>query len=546
MSSKATEKKSAGTEVTHEERWRSGRPRFFGRQNVHLGRDKKWHFSGQQADEEVHLVVRKHWWFLVKPALPFIASCILLGLVLFATVRFPNPLFPWTFFEIVAIVLFFGTLGWFVWRDGIAWYYETYIVTNKRIINSGGLLEPTRQSTPIENVKQVGVDNFNTPLGFMLRYGLVHLYLQGGDLIMKEVPRPLKIKEVIDDLSEELKAKKPKDEKPPTPALPEVAAVIEELAKGKEAPKLDDADAKYNVRNPKGRLGPRRPFGVFRNILAEIHYTSGEFTVQYVQRSRYVLFRQLILPVLGLLFVLPLAIYIPISGTAVTQAAVPFWFIIMAVLVVGLMVTIFLIYINYIDDVYIFTNKRIIDVERRFMFFYEMSTQIEYKNIKSTRVSVPSILQRMLDVGHVRIEVAGTPGIMLSNVDHPFVVMDKIFEIQKNKEKADDIKKANDAKKELHMWFGKVVSKLVETTQLKGAPNLQKMDWLEAMQCADELGFEVVVADEAPSESEVPGLVLHQSPPPGTAITAGGKIQVVLSRKPTLVEQGEVIEMDMM
>src|SRR6266487_2524076 len=95
MSSKATEKKSAGTEVTHEERWRSGRPRFFGRQNVHLGRDKKWHFSGQQADEEVHLVVRKHWWFLVKPALPFIASCILLGLVLFATVRFPNPLFSW-------------------------------------------------------------------------------------------------------------------------------------------------------------------------------------------------------------------------------------------------------------------------------------------------------------------------------------------------------------------------------------------------------------------------------------------------------------------
>src|SRR5204863_8008282 len=107
---------------------------------------------------------------------------------LFATVWFPNPLFPWTFFEIVAIALFSGTLGWFVWRDGIAWYYETYIITNKRITNSRGLLEPTRQATPVENVKQVGVD-FDTPLGFMLRYGLVHLYLQGGELSMKEVPR---------------------------------------------------------------------------------------------------------------------------------------------------------------------------------------------------------------------------------------------------------------------------------------------------------------------------------------------------------------------
>lgn len=543
MSSKVQEKKSAGTTVTHEERWRSGRPRFFSWQNLRRGRDKKWHFSGQQPDEEVRLVIRKHWWFLVKPALPFIASCILLGLVFFASIRLSNSLFPWSFFEILAIAFFFGTLGWFVWRDGIAWYYETYIVTNKRIVNSRGLLEPTRQSTPIENVKQVGID-FDTPLGFMLRYGLVHLYLQGGDLIMKEVPRPPKIKEVIDEISEGIKAKKAKEEKPPTPANPEVAAVIESLAKGKEPPKLDDVDAKYKVRNPKGRLGPRRPFGIFRNSFAEIHYTSGEFTVQYLQRSRYVLFRKLILPVLGLLFVLPLAIYMPASGNAAIQAAVPFWFIIMTVLILGLMMTILLFYIDYIDDVYIFTNKRIIDIERRFMFFYEMSTEIEYKNIKSMKVSVPSILQRMLDVGNVRVEVAGTPGIMLSHVDHPFVVMDKVFEIQKNKEKADSVNKANDEKKELHMWFGKVVTKLVETTQLKGAPNLQKMDLLEAMQCANELGFMVTVADEAPSESEVPGRVIHQSPPPGTAITGGGEIQVVLSRKPTPAEQGEIIEMD--
>src|SRR6266568_2151500 len=489
MSSKATEKKSAGTEVTHEERWRSGRPRFFGRQNVHLGRDKKWHFSGQQADEEVHLVVRKHWWFLVKPALPFIASCILLGLVLFATVRFPNPLFPWTFFEIVAIALFFVTLGWFVWRYGIVMYHETHIVTNKRIISSRGLLEPIRQATPIEKITQVGV-GFE-PWQFILRYGLVHIYLAGGDFYMK------------------------------------------------------DADERYKVRNPKGRLGPRRPFGIFRNVPAEVHYTSGEFTVKYIQRSHYVLFRQLALPVLGLLFVLPLAVYIPASGNPAIQGALPIWFVVMTALLLGLLATIFLIYINYIDDVYIFTNKRIIDVERRFLFFYEMSTQIEYKNIKNMKVTVPNVLQRLLDVGDVRVEVTGASSVTLSTVDHPFVVIDDIFEIQKNKEEAEKAKKTNDEKKELHMWFGKVVSKLVETAQLKGAPNLQKMDLLEAMQCANELGFLVTVADEAPSE-EVPGQVIHQSPPPGTAITAGGEIQVVLSRKPTLVEQGEVIEMDMM
>src|SRR5947209_19974488 len=100
MSSKRPEKKSAETTLTHEERWRSGRPRFFGLLNLRRGRDKKWHFSGQQPDEEVRLVVRKHKWFLVKPALPFIASCVLLGVVFFGAARLPNSLFPWPFFEI--------------------------------------------------------------------------------------------------------------------------------------------------------------------------------------------------------------------------------------------------------------------------------------------------------------------------------------------------------------------------------------------------------------------------------------------------------------
>ncbi|GAC1385493.1 MAG: hypothetical protein NVS4B7_08900 [Ktedonobacteraceae bacterium] len=541
MSSKVQEKKAVGTELTHDERWQSGRARF-GLQNLRFGRDKKWHFSGQQSDEEVQLVVRKHWWFLVKPALPLIGSFIVLSLILWGAARLPNPLFPWTLLEILAVVLILGTAGWFVWRDLMVWYLETYIITNKRIINSRGLLEPTRQTTPIENVKQVGVD-FETGWGFMLRYGLVHIYLVGGDLIIKDIPYPLKVKDIIDEINNGIQAKKPKEEKPPTPSIPEVAAVIETLAKGKEPPKLEDADGKYKLRNPKGRLGPRRTFGIFRNTLAEVHYTSGEFSVKYIQRSHYVLFRKLALPVLALLLVLPLAVYIPASGNAAIQSVIPIWFFVMTLLMLGLLIFIFFMYIDYLDDIYIFTNKRIIDIHRRFMFFYELSVQIDYKNIKDIKVKVPNVLQRLLDIGDIIIEVPGNaPGITLSTVDHPFVIQDKIVEIQKSKEKADSVKKINDEKKELHMWFGKVVSTLVETTQLKGAPNLQKLELLEAMERANELGFHVIVSDEDPSNQEIlPGLVVHQSPPPGTAINPGGEIQVVLSRRPTAAEMADMM-----
>src|SRR5205809_955765 len=187
--------------------WRSWRHRLTLLQ-FRRGHNKQWYFSGQQPDEEIRLVVRKHWWFLVPPALPFIVSSLVLFIILWSAAQWPAWVSLWYLLELVAFLAMLGTGGWFAYRDLITWWYEMYIITNKRIINSRGLLEPTRQQTPIEKVLQVGID-FGTPLAFMLRYGLVHLYLQGGDLIMEKVPRPLKIKDAIDEISEGIKAKKP-------------------------------------------------------------------------------------------------------------------------------------------------------------------------------------------------------------------------------------------------------------------------------------------------------------------------------------------------
>jgi len=70
----------------------------------------------------------------------------------------------------------------------------------------------------------------------------------------------------------------------------------------------------------------------------------------------------------------------------------------------------------------------------------------------------------------------------------------------------------------------------VETTQFKGAPNLLNMDLIDAIERASEFGFEVVVYDEDLSNPDIPpGHIVHQNPPPGTVISPGGDIQVILS-----------------
>lgn len=528
MNRKAPVKVAPNAQQPSDDPWRSGRARF-GWRDFRRGRDRKLHFPGRQKDEKVIKVVRKHKLFLVFPALPVLGTFAVLVLLLGASTRFASLHLPWIWLELVVVAAMLFFIGWFIWRDGVDWYVTTYIITNKRIISSRGVFEPTRQSTPVDKIKQVGVD-IDTFWGFLFRFGIVHIYLQGGDVIMKDIPSPMRVKEVIDNIIEELEAKKPKPQKAPTPDNPEVAAVINKLSKLKDVPQLENADDRYPDRHPERRIGPRRTFGGILHIPCDVRYMSGEYTVRYIQRSRYVLYRKLVLPVVLLLILFPLAIYGPASGIVPTSISGPWW-LIAALAVLGLVVFIGLIYTNWVDDVYLLSTRRIIDIDRRFIFFYEMREEVEYKNIRDIKVKVHNIIERLLDIGDVSVELAGTPGVILKTVDHPFLIQDKIYEIQKFNDRRKEIEQQNKSKEELKSWFDTVVSSLLTNTQLNGAPNLHNMELLDAIERANELGFQVMVLDEEESsDGRAPGTIITQNPPPGTAINPGGEILVVLRR----------------
>lgn len=544
--SKNTANKGKGKSVAvppqKEEKWRSGRPRF-GLQRFTRGSDHKWHFSGQEADEEVRMVVRKHWWFLVQPALPFLGSLALLFFIVWGSLAVRALGALWTVAYVASIVLIIATGAWFAWKDLVVWWLETYVITNKRIINSSGLLQPKRMVTTLDKVQQVSIKIENL-LGVVLGFGTVHIYLAGGDLIIKNVPNPRRVKESLTVITDTIKANKPKEVSLPKPKDPELAGMLDALAKGKEVKPLEDADEAYYPRDKDGKiikddrlLGPRRTFGGFLRIPCRVRYSSGEYTVKYIQRSIYVLVRNLIIPVLLLILFLPIAVVTPTIGY-VPASYLEVWFFFMGLVVLGLLIAMSLIYINYIDDVYILTNKRIIDIERKFIFAFESRIEAEYKNIRDIRVLVPSVLQRFLDIGNVYVETPGSKetDIIFSNVDHPFILTDEISAVRDYKNKVDGAKKENDEKKTLSAWFTTVVSKLEDRG--RQAPDLKSMDLLSAMAAAQEKGLDVTVWGEDIATNDVPpGHVLHQNPPAGTLVGKGTRIEVVLSKKPSLVDQ---------
>nr|MBA2285060.1 PH domain-containing protein [Ktedonobacteraceae bacterium] len=475
----------SNTRVASRKGTRSRRRRwqFFRRRD-----DKEYRFPGQLQDEVVTKVVRKHPLFLIKPASPLLIALAALVIVIWAGIQQPALQGFWFILGIGVVLLGIIALIWFGWHDLLSWWLETYIITNQRIINSRGVLQPARQVTELNKVTQVGIDQ-DSPLSMLLNYGTVHVYLAGGDFYIKNVSAPRKVREALQGMTDQIKAKKPPEEKPPPPKDPELAELLEKLAKGKDLPRLPDADEHYPAHDPEKVRGPRRTFGGPLRLTCPVRYTSGEFTVEYIQRSRHVLYRNLALPLL--LFIgLPLA-------TVPTALVFPsIWFIVAFIMFI-LLIVMGLIATNYVDDVFILTNKRIIDIERKLVFLYEARVETEYKNIRDVKVTVSNVLERLLDIGNVYIETPGSsPNIVFSGVDHPFLIQDRIMGIKGYKDKVEAVERENAANKQFNKWFSNVLTTLETRWLNKGAPNLQRMDFWSAVECASEFGLEVVAIGE--------------------------------------------------
>jgi len=497
---------------------------------VGRGRHKQYRFQGQLEGEVVKLVIRRHKLFLITPAFPLIASILgLIGVVALGNVN-PSGGALWTFLELVAAAAVLVTGIMFIYKDLALWWVETYIVTNKRIFSWRGLANPSRQEIPLDNVQQVAVDQRNL-LSLMLDYGDVQLYLVGsGELRMDRIPHPKKVRDAIEQITvqaREGKAAVPKTQIPPDLDWHEVLAL---LAKGEEVPKLPNPDEKYAHRRQPGRVrGPLRTFGGPLRLPCDVTYATDEDTVMYIQRSKYVLAMKLILPILALLGTLIATFYFShiVVYLATGMLVILLW--------IGLTI------INYVDDVYLFTNLRIIDIERKFIIFNEQHDTTEYSKIKEIQVKVGNPIFLSLDIGTVSIETPGSsPNIILSLVDHPFSLQDIIYAIKGFKEKTDKVKAKNERKEELNTWFGAVLGALEKKVVSRGVPNLQKLDLWTAAEMAQELGMKVVPVGEDSAYPNIDsGLIVAQNPLPGTLMRAESddpedrpQIQVVLSKRP--------------
>lgn len=494
---------------------------------VGRGKNRHWEFKGQQAGETVILVLRKHVWFLFTRAIPLIASIAGLIIIGVLSANYPSAGSLWTLLEVLFAILILITFVYFLYNDLALWWVETNIITNKRVMVWKGLITPSRKEAPIENVVQVGVEQ-KTLLSILLAYGDVYLNLVGGrGLILDRIPNPKKVRDRFNKVTDEVKRSKPPKEQHPLPTTPSLLETLAKLSENEPLPMLPNPDAKYeHLRRPDRPLGPLRTFGGPLRLPCDVTYTADEQTVLYIQRSKSVLVVRLILPVLILLALIVSMFYFTSFEVYIAIA----FFITLIVIAYSV--------INYIDDVFILTSKRIIDIDRKYLFFNEEHISTDLTQIKDVMVDVGNPLFLALDVGKVTVQTPGdNPNIEISPADHPFALQDIIVALKGHKEKVDKIKSKNERKNELNEWFGTVLATMEKNVLGRGVPNLQTLNLFEAAERAKEFGMRVVPVGEDPSYTNIaPGRIVSQNPLPGTLVQlepdAPLQIRVVLSGRP--------------
>lgn len=91
-------------------------------------------------------------------------------------------------------------------------------------------------------------------------------------------------------------------------------------------------------------------------------------------------------------------------------------------------ITGFIFWTNYFLDVWIVTNKKLIDIEQLGLFQREISV-LELDKIQDVTSEVHGIVATLMDFGKIHVQTAGTQReFVISDVEHPSEVREKLHD----------------------------------------------------------------------------------------------------------------------
>ena len=110
----------------------------------------------------------------------------------------------------------------------------------------------------------------------------------------------------------------------------------------------------------------------------------------------------------------------------------------------------FLLWIDYYFDVWIITNKRVVNVEQKGLFNREVS-ELELERIQDITTDVKGVIPTFLNYGDVYVQTAGkTERFDFADVPDPYGIKDIIMNLQKAKHLEENNELGEVIREEIH------------------------------------------------------------------------------------------------
>lgn len=288
----------------------------------------------------------------------------------------------------------------------IDWRNDALLMTDRRLLRLERviLVFQSQREASLDRVQNVGV-RIPGLLGTLLEYGEVRVETaaRAGDIVFGPVHRPRQVQDAIQSRVLELRA-----------AFSEqrMREVVRRARAPRGATAAGGSATEQVRRRTRFRLLPPNPLVEGERIVWHKHWI---FLVVRI-------FVPLLL-LLGLL-ILGFAVFLP-------HRVPPIVWVVWALLVLGLLLTIVWRYQVWLGDVYEVTAERIHDIYRSpFGLFGETRRSTDLGRIQNITYEQPGLLAVLFRYGNVRIETAGAEDLTFDRVPNPADVQRTIYRQQ--------------------------------------------------------------------------------------------------------------------
>lgn len=175
------------------------------------------------------------------------------------------------------------------------------------------------------------------------------------------------------------------------------------------------------------------------------HQLEGERVIKIVRKDIFIIFKKILMIIV--LIVFPLAFFYVFfaSTNSVNDNSFVYPLSVLGVSAYYLFVWLFFFFsfVDYYLDVWIITNKRIIDIEQR-GFFSRVIAEHKLFQLQDVASEVHGVLPTMLNFGYVYVQTAGTKQrFIFEDVPDPNNIRDTIIKLLEKNKKEERIKEVN-------------------------------------------------------------------------------------------------------